>query len=240
MDDAHNRRAGPVLKQSLPLTWMRGRLCAVVRQPLGGDDPDAGHHAAVLMLEDVAVEHEVADLVERDFHDHGVGLQAPLRKASMVPSQLSVTAARGRGTFRAVPARPGSGRQDVPARCRPQQPEAGLVDVEVVILIRQVDQLPDLLDCLALYSQRHADRGACRVEHADGLAGRLDFAALFVDLDIAKPEAVLPGCRIAEVDASAMAGGQRRAFRRAAEAQLEIGSIAIDGAWSGCPGWRRR
>ena len=70
----------------------------------------------------------------------------------MVPSQLSVTAARGSGTL-SCSTRPSGvlvGRTVPGNGAALQQPEAGLVDVEVVVLIRQVDQLPDLLDRLAL------------------------------------------------------------------------------------------
>ena len=78
----------------------------------------------------------------------------------MVPSQLSVTAARGSGTL-SCNTRPsgvwiGRTMPGVVPPCSTRK--RVLMDVEVVVLIRQVDQLPDLLDRLATASQRHADR----------------------------------------------------------------------------------
>ena len=160
------------------------------------------------------MEHEVADLVERDLDHHGrrpagaakegvrgavavVGDGSPRQRHVVVQHQ----AVRGLG--RQDHARDGAALQ---------QPEASLMDVEVVVLIRQVDQLPDLLDRLATASQRHADRRGGRVEHLMACARGGHLPAVFVDLDIAQPEAVQAGGGIAEIDAPVMAGRQRRAL----------------------------
>ena len=99
------------------------------------------------MFQDVAVEDEVADLAEGDFHDHRDG--------------TADAAGEGVGGAIAEVGVGGAGQGDVVVqhqtvlqlgrdggagdRAAGQQAEAGLVDVEVMVLVGDVEQFPDFL-----------------------------------------------------------------------------------------------
>src|SRR5438105_8391689 len=99
-------------------------------------DADGGHHPFVLVLEDVAVEHESAELrrVEADHHEHARSRQQRVVVVQHVPVDR-----RGKPSI-AEALRGGwpPARREIPV----EDDELRLVDVEVVALVAVVDEQP--------------------------------------------------------------------------------------------------
>src|SRR5438477_7148107 len=97
---------------------------------------DGGHHPFVLVLEDVAVEHESAELrrVEADHHEHARSRQQRVVVVQHVPVDR-----RGKPSI-AEALRGGwpPARREIPV----EDDELRLVDVEVVALVAVVDEQP--------------------------------------------------------------------------------------------------
>jgi len=118
----------------------------------------------VLVLEDVAVEHETAELrsVELDHHQHA----GPGRQGVVVVEHVPVDR-RGQPSIAETL---GYGRAAAGREIRIEHDELGLVDVEVVALVAVVDEQPILLRAIGSGQVRIAVHLERRVELANSAA----------------------------------------------------------------------
>ena len=159
--------------------WRRGTPGPVSAR---GSDADVGHHAAVLVLADVAVVDEVSRLGEGNSDNHGgnpAASVAPLPDCSIAGGASvgdgdiihALACVAGRGVFG-------------------QHKELGLVHMEVVRLGRDVDQLPLLGDRRVVRAERETDADDGWIEGSDVFEGAGDGMTVLVHLLIAEALAV--------------------------------------------------
>ncbi len=120
------------------------------------DDANVSHHAAVLMLADVAVIDKVANFGEGNRHEHRRHLACAVTPFHYRSITGCASAGKGHVVHHCSAIADG--------RAFGKHKEFGLVHVEVVRFTCRVDQFPNFGRCLIAGSEWEAHVDECRVE----------------------------------------------------------------------------